>query len=223
MEGQSLLKVDNKSQLLLAEKDFKISIPDEARMEIQQFSHQVYAAVINSPAALLRMLISLVRKLDFNIFGLKDCLESLNKCLLEPKHDGKGDERKKTDFHKLVVVSLGTGAPNERDRLEVGDGEWGIGDWLWHDDNSHPLLDILMTAADESTEMYVSNIFQYSGLEHNYTRLQASLTLKDAIMDDPSQNNLENLKKIGEDLATKNDAKLEALARRLIDIRKARQ
>ncbi|CAK7341073.1 unnamed protein product [Dovyalis caffra] len=164
---QSPFKVDEKSQLLLAEEDFKISIPDEARMEIQQFSYQVYVAA------------------------------------REVMKEGK------TDFDKLVVVSLGTGAPNERDRLEVGGGEWGIFDWLWQDDNSNPLLDILMTAADELTEMYASSIFQYSGLKNNYTRLQANLALTESMVDDTSQKNLENLKKIGEDLATKNDAKLE--------------
>ncbi|KAJ6670087.1 PATATIN-LIKE PROTEIN 2, partial [Salix viminalis] len=131
-------------------------------------------------------------------------------------------KERKTDFNKLVILSLGTGAPDEKDRLEVGDGEWGVADWVWQDDESHPLLDVLMSAADEMTEMYISNIFQYTGLEGNYTRLQANLTLKDSAMDDSGQENLENLQKIGQDLAKNNDTKLEDLARRLIEIRKAR-
>ncbi|KAJ6762962.1 PATATIN-LIKE PROTEIN 1 [Salix purpurea] len=131
-------------------------------------------------------------------------------------------KERKTDFQKLVILSLGTGAPDEKDRLEVGDGEWGVADWVWQDDESHPLLDVLMSAADEMTEMYISNIFQYTGLERNYTRLQANLTLKDSAMDDSGQKNLENLQKIGQDLAKNNDTKLEDLARRLIEIRKAR-
>ncbi|KAG5232672.1 patatin protein [Salix suchowensis] len=131
-------------------------------------------------------------------------------------------KERKTDFNKLVILSLGTGAPDEKDRLEVGDGEWGVADWVWQDDESHPLLDVLMSAADEMTEMYISNIFQYTGLEGNYTRLQANLTLKDSAMDDSGQENLENLQKIGQDLAKNNDTKLEGLARRLIEIRKAR-
>lgn len=131
-------------------------------------------------------------------------------------------KERKADFHKFVVLSLGTGAPDASGRLEVRDGKWGIVDWLWQDDNSNPLLDILTTAPDEMTEMYMSTVFQYSGLEHNYTRIQVELKPSEAIMDNTSKENLERLKKIGQDLAEQNDAKLEALASRLVEIRKAR-
>jgi hypothetical protein len=83
-------------------------------------------------------------------------------------------KERKADFHKFVVLFLGTGAPDASGRLEVRDGKWGIVDWLWQDDNSNPLLDILTTAPDEMTEMYMSTVFQYSGLEHNYTRIQVN-------------------------------------------------
>lgn len=131
-------------------------------------------------------------------------------------------KEKKTDFQKIVILSLGTGAPDASGRLEVGNGKWGIVDWLWQDDHSTPLLDILMTAPDEMTEIYMSNVFQYSGLEHNYTRIQVELKPSEAMMDNTSKENLESLKKIGRDLAEQNDAKLEAIASRLVDIRKAR-
>jgi len=42
-------------------------------------------------------------------------------------------KEQKTDFHKIVILSLGTGAPDASGRLEVGHGEWGIADWLWQD------------------------------------------------------------------------------------------
>ncbi|KAL3564902.1 hypothetical protein D5086_032948, partial [Populus alba] len=119
-------------------------------------------------------------------------------------------KEKKADFHKFFVLSLGTGAPDASGRLEVRDGKWGIVDWLWQDDNSNPLLDILTTAPDEMTEMYMSTVFQYSGLERNYTRIQVELKPSEAIMDNTSKENLERLKKIGQDLAEQNDAKLEA-------------
>ncbi|KAB5512029.1 hypothetical protein DKX38_029057 [Salix brachista] len=131
-------------------------------------------------------------------------------------------KEKKTDFQKIVILSLGTGAPDASGRLEVGNGKWGIVDWLWQDDNSTPLLDILTTAPDEMTEIYMSNVFQYSGLEHNYTRIQVELKPSEAMMDNTSKENLETLKKIGRDLAEQNDAKLEDIASRLVDIRKAR-
>ncbi|KAG5223982.1 patatin protein [Salix suchowensis] len=131
-------------------------------------------------------------------------------------------KEKNTDFQNIVILSLGTGAPDASGRLEVGNRKWGIFDWLWHDDNSTPLLDILTTAPDEMTEMYISNVFQISGLEHNYTRIQAQLKPSEAMMDNTSMENLKRLKKIGLDLAKEKDAELEAIASRLVDIRKAR-
>ncbi|KAF9660823.1 hypothetical protein SADUNF_Sadunf19G0003700 [Salix dunnii] len=104
-------------------------------------------------------------------------------------------KEQKTDFHKFVILSLGTGAANESGKLE--------------DDNSAPLLDILMTASDEMTEMYMSKVFQYSGLEQNYTRIQVELKHSEAKMDNSSKENLESLQKIGQNLAKNNDAKLE--------------
>ncbi|KAF9660817.1 hypothetical protein SADUNF_Sadunf19G0003100 [Salix dunnii] len=131
-------------------------------------------------------------------------------------------KEKNTDFKKIVILSLGTGEPDASGRLEVGNAKWGIVDWLWQDDNSTPLLDILTTAPDEMTEKYISNVFQIIGLEHNYTRIQAQLKPSEAMMDNTRKGNLESLKKIGRDLAEQNDAKLEAIASRLVDIRKAR-
>ncbi|KAJ6296576.1 hypothetical protein OIU78_022316 [Salix suchowensis] len=131
-------------------------------------------------------------------------------------------KEKNTDFQNIVILSLGTGAPDASGRLEVGNRKWGIFYWLWHDDNSTPLLDILTTAPDEMTEMYISNVFQISGLEHNYTRIQAQLKPSEAMMDNTSMENLKRLKKIGLDLAKEKDAELEAIASRLVDIRKAR-
>uniref|UniRef100_A0A6N2KW92 Patatin n=1 Tax=Salix viminalis TaxID=40686 RepID=A0A6N2KW92_SALVM len=86
-------------------------------------------------------------------------------------------KEKKTDFHKFVILSLGTGAANESGKLEC---------------------------------------FKYSGLEHNYTRIQVELKHSEAQMDNSSKENLENLEKIGQKLATNNDATLEYFARRLV-------
>ncbi|KAJ6744349.1 PATATIN-LIKE PROTEIN 2 [Salix purpurea] len=130
-------------------------------------------------------------------------------------------KEQKTDFHKLVILSLGTGAANESGKLEVGHREWGMVDWLWQD-NSTPLLDILTTASDEMTEMYMSKVFQYSGLEHNYTRIQVELKHSEAQMDNSSKENLEKLENIGQNLAKNNDTELEDFASRLVNIRKAR-
>ncbi|KAJ6292051.1 hypothetical protein OIU76_024035 [Salix suchowensis] len=112
--------------------------------------------------------------------------------------------------------------PDASGRIEVGDRKWGIYDWLLHDDYPTLLLDILTTAPDKMTEIYMSNVFEISGVKHNYTRIQAQLKPDEAKMDNIKEGNLKRLKEIGQDLAEKNNPKLEAIASRLVDIRKAR-
>ncbi|CAK7341067.1 unnamed protein product [Dovyalis caffra] len=115
-------------------------------------------------------------------------------------------KERKIDCRNILVLSLGTGAANGKDKLEVGDPDkWGIVNWFWQNDNSNPLLDILMTSADEMIEMYMTSIFQSSGLKENYIRIQADLSNANAAMDDPTDKNLSSLKKIGEDLVEKNE------------------
>ncbi|KAJ6858178.1 patatin-like protein 2 [Populus alba x Populus x berolinensis] len=133
-------------------------------------------------------------------------------------------KEQKMDGRKLLILSLGTGAADQSDRYVVGDpSKWGLLRWLWYrENNGSPLIDILTTAPDEMISTYISTIFQYCGWEDNYYRLQAEMKLSEAKMDDASQENLKNLVKIGEDLAAKHDAELEALAQKLIKNRKAR-
>ncbi|KAJ6951522.1 patatin-like protein 2 [Populus alba] len=133
-------------------------------------------------------------------------------------------KEQKMDGRKLLILSLGTGAADQSDRYVVGDpSKWGLLRWLWYrENNGSPLIDILTTAPDEMISTYISTIFQYCGWEDNYYRLQAEMKLSEAKMDDASIENLNNLVKIGEDLAAKHDAELEALAQKLIENRKAR-
>ncbi|KAG6737382.1 hypothetical protein POTOM_058899 [Populus tomentosa] len=133
-------------------------------------------------------------------------------------------KEQKMDGRKLLILSLGTGAADQSDRYVVGDpSKWGLLRWLWYSENNgSPLIDILTTAPDEMISTYISTIFQYCGWEDNYYRLQAEMKLSEAKMDDASKENLNNLLKIGEDLAAKHDPELEALAQKLIKNRKAR-
>ncbi|KAJ6858189.1 patatin-like protein 2 [Populus alba x Populus x berolinensis] len=133
-------------------------------------------------------------------------------------------KEKKVDYSKILLLSLGTGEQKGKDKLEVGEdpSKWGILNWLWQNDNSNPLLDILMSSADEMIEMYMSSIFQSRGLSENYLRIQADLSYVEAALDDSSDENLNRLLKIGEDLVEKNEDILTYFAERLVDIRKAR-
>ncbi|KAL9381816.1 hypothetical protein Peur_024851 [Populus x canadensis] len=132
-------------------------------------------------------------------------------------------KEKKVDYSKILVLSLGTGEQKGKDKLEVGDpSKWGILNWLWQNDNSNPLLDIFMASADEMVGMYMSSIFQSSGLSENYIRIQADLSYVEAALDDSSDANLNRLLKIGQDLVEKNEDILTDFAERLVDIRKAR-
>jgi len=86
-------------------------------------------------------------------------------------------EEKKIDCSKILLLSLGTGAENGKDKLEVGDpSNWGMLNWLWQNGNSRPLLDILMTSANYMVGMYVSSIFQSCGVKENYIRIQVTWT-----------------------------------------------
>ncbi|KAJ6854667.1 patatin-like protein 2 [Populus alba x Populus x berolinensis] len=134
-------------------------------------------------------------------------------------------KEQKTDGRKPLILSLGTGAANQSDRYEVGSdpSKWGFLRWLWYSENNGcPLIEILTTASDEMISTYISSFFHYCGWEDNYYRLQAEMKLSDTKMDDASQENLKKLVRIGEDLAAKHDAELEALAQKLIENRKAR-
>lgn len=82
-------------------------------------------------------------------------------------------KEKKTDFRKLLVLSLGTGSWNESDILAVTpDATWGLIRWFFGPENTRPLIDVLMASAAELVEMYMSSFFQAPGLEDNYIRIQ---------------------------------------------------
>ncbi|KAJ6854671.1 patatin-like protein 2 [Populus alba x Populus x berolinensis] len=137
-------------------------------------------------------------------------------------------KERKVDYSKIVLLSLGTGEQNGKDKLEVGDpSQWGILNWLWKNDKwdhvkSYPLIDILMTSAAEMIEMYMSSIFQSRGLKENYIRIQADMSYVEAALDDSGEENLKCLMKIGQDLVEKNEDILTDFAKRLVGIRKAR-
>lgn len=132
-------------------------------------------------------------------------------------------EEKKIDCSKILLLSLGTGAENGKDKLEVGDpSNWGMLNWLWQNGNSRPLLDILMTSANYMVGMYVSSIFQSCGVKENYIRIQADISSVKTSLDDSRDANINNLENIGRDLAEKNKDILTDLAKKLVDIRKAR-
>ncbi|KAG6737390.1 hypothetical protein POTOM_058908 [Populus tomentosa] len=133
-------------------------------------------------------------------------------------------KEKNVDYSKILLLSLGTGEQKGKDKLEVGEdpSKWGILNWLWQNDNSNPLLDIFMASADEMVGMYMSSIFQSSGSSENYIRIQADLSFVEAALDDSSDENLNRLLKIGQDLVEKNEEILTDYAKRLVDIRKAR-
>ncbi|KAF9661054.1 hypothetical protein SADUNF_Sadunf19G0028000 [Salix dunnii] len=134
-------------------------------------------------------------------------------------------KEQKINGRQLLILSLGTGEADQSDRYVVGDdpSKWGLIKWLRYNENSgSPLIEILTTASDEMISTYISTIFQYCGWGENYYRLQADMKLSEVVMDDARHENLKNLVKIGEDLAAKHDAELEALALKLIKNRKAR-
>ncbi|EFH56816.1 predicted protein [Arabidopsis lyrata subsp. lyrata] len=85
-------------------------------------------------------------------------------------------------------------------------GTWGIFSWMYDlNDKSNPLLDIIFESSRDVVQYHTSVLFQAKNAEENYFRIDVdTLETKDVILDLATKNNLENLKKIGDDLLTKN-------------------
>ncbi|KAK6232947.1 hypothetical protein SCA6_003020 [Theobroma cacao] len=109
------------------------------------------------------------------------------------------------DYGKLLVLSLGTGSSKSDEKLEVGDGQsWGLFSWFMGPNGTNPLFDVVLTATDDMVDIYLSVFFQGSSFKDNYLRIQIdSLKYTQAAADNSSQENLQNLEKIANELLKK--------------------
>ncbi|KAL2906220.1 Patatin-like protein 1 [Bienertia sinuspersici] len=111
---------------------------------------------------------------------------------------------KATDRERLMVISLGTGTDKVDYKYNAEKAsKWGIVSWLY-DDGSSPLLDAFDQAKADMIDFHTAVAFDAYHSSHNYLRIQDdTLTGISASMDVATEENLENLVKIGKTLLKK--------------------
>ncbi|KAJ3676975.1 hypothetical protein LUZ60_002699 [Juncus effusus] len=111
---------------------------------------------------------------------------------------------KPTDYRRFMVISLGTGSPkgNERYNANVAK-KWGVFGWLLSG-GSTPIMDVFMQSSADMVDIHISTTFQALHSSQNYLRIQDDMLSGDvASVDIATNENLQNLVKIGESLLKK--------------------
>ncbi|CAO2815027.1 unnamed protein product [Amaranthus hypochondriacus] len=108
---------------------------------------------------------------------------------------------KPSDYHRYVVLSLGTGVSKCGDKhCAKSASKWGMLGWL-KSGGSCPLLDVFMQASGDMVDFHLHTVFKALHCEKNYIRIQDDELKGDASsIDIATVENLENLVKVGENL-----------------------
>lgn len=81
-------------------------------------------------------------------------------------------ETKPLDYHRYLVVSLGTGLPEQDIKFDACRvAKWGIFGWLGRE-NTVPLLQMFMHASSDMTDSYVADLFKAIGCSDQLLRVQ---------------------------------------------------
>ncbi|XVF57450.1 hypothetical protein PTKIN_Ptkin06aG0206500 [Pterospermum kingtungense] len=145
----------------------------------------------------------LCHMVDGGVAANNPTLLALSEAAKEMSADGKVKCLKDIDCNKVLVLSLGTGSSQENNDLDVTSEHWGPLNWLIGN-NGVPLLDVLMTAMDDMTDIYLAAFFGGTSFDQNYLRIQThSLRAFEIAMDNSNALHLKNLERIGEELLKK--------------------
>ncbi|KAI7736452.1 hypothetical protein M8C21_011847 [Ambrosia artemisiifolia] len=111
---------------------------------------------------------------------------------------------KPMDYGRLLVLSIGTGTPKFQEKYDATQSSsWGVLGWL-AGGGSTPLVDVFTQASGDMVDYHVSTVFQALHSTENYLRIQDdTLSGELATLDLATQENLENLVKVGERLLKK--------------------
>lgn len=111
---------------------------------------------------------------------------------------------KPMNYDKFLVISLGTGSPKPEHKYDAKKAaKWGVLGWLTSE-GSTPLVDAFTQASADMVDLHLSVVFQALHSEDNYLRIQDD-TLADIVSstDIATDENLDNLVKVGEELLKK--------------------
>ncbi|XP_071904196.1 patatin-like protein 2 [Coffea arabica] len=108
------------------------------------------------------------------------------------------------EYSRFIVLSLGTGTAKEEGKYDAEQAaKWGILGWLTSG-GSTPLVDVFSHASSDMVDFHLSTIFQTLQSEENYLRIQDDTLTGDlASVDVATEENLQNLVKVGENLLKK--------------------
>ncbi|KAJ4845391.1 hypothetical protein Tsubulata_010570, partial [Turnera subulata] len=107
---------------------------------------------------------------------------------------------------EFLVLSLGTGSAKTEEKYDAEEAaKWGLLGWFTGH-NSIPLVDIFMQASGDMVDIHLSKVFG-ALTKGSYLRIQLliynNLTGELSFVDIATQENLENLVKVGEELLKK--------------------
>lgn len=113
-------------------------------------------------------------------------------------------ETKPLDYHRYLVVSLGTGLPEQDIKFDACRvAKWGIFGWLGRE-NTVPLLQMFMHASSDMTDSYVADLFKAIGCSDQLLRVQdRNIPIAAVAADLSTEKNLRGLVKIAENLLHK--------------------
>ncbi|XP_048227409.1 patatin-like protein 2 [Ricinus communis] len=116
---------------------------------------------------------------------------------------------KPTDYSRFLVLSLGTGSAKSEEKYHATEAaKWGLLGWLTSE-HSTPLVDVFMQASSDMVDYHISTAFQALHSEENYIRIQEdTLTGNLSSVDIATEDNLNNLVKVGQELLKKRVARV---------------
>ncbi|KAI3762928.1 hypothetical protein L1987_53370 [Smallanthus sonchifolius] len=111
---------------------------------------------------------------------------------------------KPMEYGRFLVLSLGTGSPKFQEKYDATvSSSWGVVGWL-AGGGSTPLVDVFTQGSGDMVDYYISTVFQALHSAENYLRIQDDTLSGDlAAMDLATQENLDNLVKVSEELLKK--------------------
>ncbi|KAA8531715.1 hypothetical protein F0562_006568 [Nyssa sinensis] len=111
---------------------------------------------------------------------------------------------KPMEYDHFLVLSIGTGSGKNENKYNAGmASKWGILTWLYNN-GSTPLIDVFNQASADMVDFHLCVVFEALRSKDNYLRIQVdSLSGALASVDVATEENLNNLRRVGKELLEK--------------------
>lgn len=84
----------------------------------------------------------------------------------------KFDDMKPMESSRMLVLSLGTGAPKQAEKYSAAAAsKWGLLNWVY-DNGATPMVDVYGDASSDMVDIHISTLFQSLHCKQNYLRIQ---------------------------------------------------